>query len=135
MDIRQLNDYRFYTTADFANPLHDKRHRHGIEAKATIQAGTQVRVVVVAAFDANGVQVGGLVRHYYLDGRRMRDAMERTLGEMDPGSDEQPRTLGDLADRNSASAPWFSNAVLERLVATGVVTLDQCQQVWDGLNE
>lgn len=134
MNISKVSDYRFYTTAEIKNPYHDRRHRHGIEAKATIPAGTQVRVEATALFSESGEQVGTPIKHYHLFGRSV-GLMTEALAAMDPGHDESPRSLDDLAARNFASREWFAYAVVEKLLASGGLTFEQVQEAWDATEE
>jgi hypothetical protein len=135
MDIRKISDYSFYTTREFDNPLHDRRHKRGIHSKATIPSGTQVRVEVTSAFASDGQRCGQEVKTYYISGHPVTRLMGEVLKGMDPGHDDQPRTISDLASRNFCSAEWFSLSVLEQMVEDGKVTLDQIQQAWESIEE
>lgn len=136
--IRKLNEYRFYTVAPIQNPLRDRRHRRGLLSLESVPSGTEVRVEVAAATDKNGTTIGEPIKHYVVLGQYVTkwsddERMTRLFGVLaayDPGSDEKPRSLDDLARRNFCDPQWFAYEVLRGLLRNGRVTLDEVASLY-----
>lgn len=127
-------DRRFFTlVSDIDNPKHDKRCKYGTRGVKAFKAGTTV-CAIVRAVERDGVVLGEQT-YYEVDYHPVPSEAVAAFAAQDPGFDEKPKSLEEVAAREASEPHWIALRAVEALIKSGRLTIDEVIDAYESRHD